>query len=730
MNLNIKKKNILRGLVIGLAIALAVDALYMSGTFETLELKTFDLRTKVIRKDIKAHDDIALVLIDEASLKAMNPILGRWAWPRWIYRDLLEYFAMGGARTIAFDIIFPEYEDAMKSGGTLGTNDEMLVEGTAVAGNVFHSAQIIVDVEDEINKSLLNKPLPQDFVEAFAVRNIERKSPGLSPYNNYYLPFRELYEVSSGVGVVEFADDSDGIYRKTKLFRLYQGDFFPVLSMAILMDELRPEKIIKEKGKLVMSDLEIPLLDDGQYLINMYKNFNTYSISGILSSIQKIQQGELENLMVNPEEFENKIVIIGASATGVEDLKPTAIGQRMPGVMLHASLISNVLKRDFLRVIPQEQTRLIIYLGTVFLGLLILTFRHILFQIAFPIGAAIVYITVSFWGFRENLVFAVIPPLVSILGVWIGSFTYLYFSEGKDKRKARKMLGQYVSPAVLNDLIEKEGGLIKAEVGAKERLTILFSDIRGFTSLSEHLEAEQVVELLNIYLSKMVDIIFANRGTLDKFIGDAVMAFWGAPIRVDDHAKRCVKAGLEMARGMQGLNRELAGKGYPELKVGIGVHTGEVILGNIGSEKKLDYTVIGDHVNLTSRLEGLTKSYGCNMLISESTYRELNGTFPCRVVDNVRVKGKEEPIKIYSVLALDSDPKEELERKRKMARFFDTAFNHYMNRDFADALDMYTKAGNFLKADKVSEIFIQRCQDYIDQPPSDDWDGVFTMTTK
>ncbi|MDT8317764.1 MAG: adenylate/guanylate cyclase domain-containing protein [bacterium] len=730
MKLQIKKKNILRGLTIGLVIALAVDALYMSGAFETLELKTFDLRTRIIRKDMKAHDDIALVLIDEASLKSTNSTLGRWPWPRWIYGDLLEYFAMGGAKTIAFDIIFPEYEDAMKSGDTIGANDELLVEGTAMAGNVFHAAQIIVDVEDELNKSLLNKPLPQDFIEAFSVKTFEKKSLKISPYNNFYLPFRELYEVSRGVGVVEFADDSDGIYRKTKLFRQYQGDFFPVLSMAILMDELKPEKISKEKGKLVMSDLEIPLLDDGQYLINMYKNFNTYSISGILSSIQKIQQGELENLMVDPAEFENKIVIIGASATGVEDLKPTAMGKRMPGVMLHASLVSNVLKRDFLRVIHQTQTRLIIYSGTLFLGLLILTFRRILFQIAFPIGAAIGYIAVSFWGFRGNLVLDLIPPMVSILGVWIGSFTYLYFSEGKDKRKARKMLGQYVSPAVLNDLIEQEGAFIKAEVGAKERLTILFSDIRGFTSLSEHLKAEQVVELLNIYLSKMVDIIFANRGTLDKFIGDAVMAFWGAPIRVDDHAKRCVKAGLEMARSMQGLNREFVEKGFPELRVGIGVHTGEVILGNIGSEKKLDYTIIGDHVNLTSRLEGLTKPYGCDMLISESTYMELNGEFPCRVVDNVRVKGKEEPIKVYSVLALDSDPKEELERKRKMARFFNTAFNHYINRDFVAAMEMYTKASGFLKSDKVSELFIQRCRNCIEQPPPDDWDGVFTMATK
>lgn len=730
MIFQLKKKKLLWGLVISLIIAAFVDVLYMGDVFEELEATTFDLRSKVIRSELKAHEDIALVLIDEASLKAMNPLLGRWPWPRAIYQDILEFLIAGGARTVAFDIIFPEYERAAGEDGQMGPSDEALVESTAMAGNVFHAAQIIVDEEDEINKGLLNNPMPEEFVEIFSLKNIDKSRFDKSSYNNFYLPFRELYEVSRGVGVVEFGADSDGVYRRTHLFRHYQGNFYPVISMAVLLDELQPKHIGRRDRKIVMDSVEIPVLDDGQYLINMYKNFNTYSISGVLASMDKMQKGEMEGLMVDPAEFENKIVIIGASATGVEDLKATAMANRMPGVMLHASLISNVLKKDFLTVVPKEFTRGILYLGSVILGMLVLSFTALSIQVLFPLGAAAVYAGASFYLFRENIVLHMVPPLVSIVGVWIGSFTYLYFSEGRDKRKVKKMLGQYVSPDVLTDLMDREGGFIKAEVGSKERLTILFSDIRGFTTISEHLKAEQVVELLNSYLSKMVDIIFDNRGTLDKFIGDAVMAFWGAPIRVDDHARRGVRAALEMARGMKALNSDFVEKGYPELRVGIGVHTGEVILGNIGSEKKLDYTIIGDHVNLTSRLEGMTKQYGCDILISQSTYEELKGEFPCRIVDNVRVKGKEEPIRVYSVLGLSNDPEKELELKRKIARYFDAAFKHYLSREFDISLKMYTKMQTYLKNDKVSEIFVDRCRGYIANPPPADWDGVFTLTTK
>lgn len=727
-NVNLKKA--LWGIGISLVIALIVDGLYMYGYLEGLERKTFDIRSQVVRADKKAHDDIVLVMIDEQSLASLNDMVGRWPWPRWVWGDLLEFMSMAEARSVVFDVIFPEYEVAVSDEGEIGENDSILVEATAMAGNVYHAAQIIKDVEDERNKSLLNVPMPEEFVEAFSVKSIDKSAFEKTPYNNFYLPFAELYDVSKGIGIVEFSPDSDGVYRRTRLFRHYQNNFFPVMSMAVLLDQLKPKKIGKRDGTIYLDELEIPVLDDGTYLINMYKNFNTYSISGVLSSMQQIQNGELENLMVNPEEFKNKIVIVGASATGVEDLKPTSMELQMPGVMLHASVISNVLHKDFLHVIPKEQTRLIIYIGTILLGFLILAFRHLIFQVLIPVAAAVIYVGIAFSVFEKNIVIDMVPPLVSIVAVWLGSFTYLYFSEGRDKRKVRKMLGQYVSPAVLTELEGSTGDFIKAEVGTKEHLSILFSDVRGFTTMSENLPAEKVVEILNRYLSGMVDIIFLNQGTLDKFIGDAIMAFWGAPIKVSNHATLAVKAAIEMTRGLETVNIEFAEKDYPQLRVGIGVHTGDVILGNIGSEKKLDYTVIGDHVNLTSRLEGLTKSYGCEVLITESTYDELEEGFPCRVVDNVRVKGKVEPIRIYSVLGLNSDSEEDLKLKRKICNYSEVAFSHYMNRNFEEALKMFSRLKGFLKEDSVSEIFIERCHAYIEEPPEDNWDGVFTMTTK
>lgn len=740
---NLNSKKIIWGIAISLFIALIVDGLYVFGFLEGLERKTFDLRTEIVRSDKEPNKDIVLVMIDEESLSSLNPIVGRWPWPREIWGSVIDFFAMGEAKCVVFDVLFTQYEEA----GGVEENDAILVEATEGAGNVYHASQILVDEEDDAivensankellndeklaNKELLNLPMPEDFVEMFSLKNVDKSLHEPSPYNNFHLPIKELYPVSKGVGVVEFSHDKDGVYRRTRLFREYRDNYYPVMSMAVILDILKPKKIKKEGDVVFLDDLGIPLQGDGQYLINMYKNFKKFSISGILYAAQELEKGELDNLRFDPEEFKDKIVIIGASATGVEDLKPTAMQMQMPGVMLHASLISNVLDKDFLHVIPKEKTRLIIYLGTIFLGFLILAFRHIIFQILIPIAAAAIYITTAFSVFEKNIVIDMVPPLVSTAAVWLGSFTYLYFSEGRDKRKVRKMLGQYVSPAVLTELESSNKDFIKAEVGTKEHLSILFSDVRGFTTMSETLAPEKVVEILNRYLSGMVDIIFHNQGTLDKFIGDAIMAFWGAPIKVSNHATLAVKTSIEMTRGLEAVNREFAEKGYPQLKVGIGVHTGNVILGNIGSEKKLDYTVIGDHVNLTSRIEGLTKSYGCEVLITESTFNELEEGFPCRVVDNVRVKGKVEPIRIYSVLGLNDDSPEELTLKRKICNYSEVAFTHYVNREFKEALKMFLKLKGFLKEDKVSEIFIERCHAYINEPPGEYWDGVFTMMTK
>ena len=746
--LSFKRKKLVFGAVIALITALMVNMVFYYGLFDELELKAFDLREKYFSGSRRPADEIAVILVDEASLRAMNPVVGRWPWPRSLHADVVDFLAMSGAKAVLFDILFTENERVFGTPkGVLAPSDERLVESTASAGNVYHAAQIVIDEEDEYNKSLLNRPIPKDFSGRFSV---ELKGAPLSGHNNYYLPFKELYTASKGTGIVEFLPDSDGVYRRTKLFRHYRGSFYPVLPMSPLLDIIKPDSIRQEGDRIVfgvqegsqaglplqpktqnseLRTLEVPLQKDGSYLIKMYGDFKPYSMSGVLASIQKIKMGELEGLPVGPDEFRDKVVFIGGSAVGIEDLKPTSMGSNTPGVYLHASVYSNIIQGSFLRYTGPLMTLLSILALSITVTVAILWSRNIIYyQLGVPFLLAFVYISASFWWFRHNIVFDIVAPTISIVISWMGSFAYLSITEGKDKRKIKKMLSQYVSPSILSTLIDKSPeDVLKAEVGTRETLTILFSDIRGFTSISEQFEAEKVVDILNGYLSGMVDVIFMHEGTLDKFIGDAIMAFWGAPIRVRDHGMRAVETAIDMIRQLEVYNEGLKAKGMSPLSIGIGINTGDVILGNIGSEKKLDYTVIGDNVNLASRMEGLTKEYGCPVLITESTYKEVHDMIHCRVVDIVRVKGKTKGIKIFEPLIAIKGGEGLFERVISLS---EEGFDYYLNRDWERAKEKYSELLLVKPDDKVGRIFIERCEEYRVNEAPEDWDGVYTMMRK
>jgi len=424
-------------------------------------------------------------------------------------------------------------------------------------------------------------------------------------------------------------------------------------------------------------------------------------------------------------------VIIGASASGVDDLKQTAIGDEVPGVWLHGSIISNLLDRDFIKTRPDWEIFLIISFICLAITIVILRFRSVTMQLLIPVFFIILYLLLSYLLFDfYRLWIPVITPLTAFAGVFVGSYTYMSLTEGKDRRKTRKMLSQYVSPAVLSEVMDKSDSILTAEVGTTEELTILFSDIRGFTSFSEATEPTQVVEQLNYYLKEMVDIVFDFKGTLDKFIGDAVMAFWGAPVMSKTHARDGVLSALEMNARLVDVNTAFREKGYPEFKIGVGLNTGPVILGNIGSDKKLDYTIIGDNVNLASRLEGLTKTYGCDVIISESTFQQIEAEIPCRIVDSVRVKGKEKPIQIYQPLCSPKDSQEKRDIGLKLEALANGAFRHYQAQEFKAAIKAYEEVQQFRAHDMLSEMMIERCRAFLENPPPKDWDGCYTMKIK
>jgi adenylate cyclase len=624
---------------------LLICILYFNGTFQRLEMMAYDAMVKLKRSDKEAHPDIAIILIDEASIKAMNSLIGRWPWPRTVYADLLDFLSMGGARAVAFDILYTENE--RHDGAGLSIGDQIFIEATYAGGNVYHAAQILRDIEDDFNKSLLDRDIPGDFREMFGIKGLKAEENG--PANNFYLPIPELYHAARGIGVVEFEPDPDGVYRRTGLLRQYKNDFYPVMGIAPLLKGSEADEITITDESLVLNGTSIPLHGEGKYLINMYGKFNTYSMSGILASLQKILMGDVEDLIVYPDEFEDKIVFISASAVGVEDVKATPLESRMPGVMLHASLASNILNNDFLESANPLTTIisiLIISAATVFGVLMLSNLYWRLLAALLPTG---IYIAIAVSGFGSNKLYDMAPQVSTMMLSFVASFIYLSFTEGREKRKVRKMLGQYVSPQVLSEIVDKHEDFLKAEVGTKEQITLLFSDIRGFTTISEGLPADKVVSMLNHYFSVWSDVIFKHEGTIDKFVGDAVMALWGAPLRTENHAKKAVLAASEMVQKLPEINKVIEEMGLSPIRIGIGIHTGEAILGNIGSEKKLDYTVIGDTVNLASRLEGLTKTYSCDILVSEATYESIKGTVECSYVDKVKVKGKDIAVDIYKV---------------------------------------------------------------------------------
>jgi len=449
-------------------------------------------------------------------------------------------------------------------------------------------------------------------------------------------------------------------------------------------------------------------------------------MAGILVSMIKINKGEVEDLPVYPDEFTDKIVYIGASAIGLDDIKATPIDPKSPGVFIHASIAGNILDHDMLtRASPLANYALATLLAVIIITL-VFRIPNLAVQLLAPVVLSVMY---WYWvghAFGSNQVYQVTLSFSAVVFSWVGSFIYLGFTDGADKRKVKRMLSQYVSEAVLNEAMNSPDDILKAQVGRKESMSVLFSDVRNFTSISESQPAEKVVQLLNCHFKEMSEAIFKYQGTLDKFIGDALMAFWGAPIYVDNHSELALMAAMEMIDRLNGVNKELETLEMGPIDIGIGINSGDVILGNIGSERKLDYTIIGDSVNLASRLEGITKNYGYKIVVSESTYQQISMDIPFLMLDEVRVKGKQEPIKIYAPLGTLHDNNETRAHWHRQAEIAKEAFILYQSQQWIEVQKLLARC----ELDAFKQLYLQRCEQFIQNPPSAEWDGVNNLTSK
>jgi len=682
--------------------------------FSRMELASFDHRVSIFRSDKPIHEDVVLVLIDDESLQQMSSELGRWPWPRSAYKDILEFFTIANAQALAFDILFTEKDVS----GLDNQNDLDLIEATQKSGIAVHAMQLLHSPDSKDIDTI-----PNDFISHHQVENIDFE--GID-YNDALLPIDGLYQAARNVGYLEIEPDRDGVYRRIRLFNRYKEQaVFPAFASVLVMPVISDGSyLLYDKEHAIIGDTEIPLDGSGQYLINPYGELNIVPVHQVFSTMKKIRAGKKEQLILNPQDFENKIIFLAGSAIGLLDVKATAMSSKEAGVFLHANTVSNILEQDFLIKVEPFYTYLLIIIFSTIVVVPTLIFSRLLFASLIPVLIGTAYIVVAYFSFTVNYLFSIMPVLFALAFSLLLAFSYRSYIEKYSKQKIRAMLSQYVSPAVLTHVVDNYETL-NAEIGSNESLSILFSDIRGFTNISETQEANKVVDMLNIYFSEMTDIIFEHRGTLDKFIGDAIMAFWGAPIKATDHADQAVHAAISMREKLPLVNEKLVSKSYTPIDVGIGIHTGKVILGNIGSAKKLDYTVIGDSVNLASRIEGITKKYAVPIIISEDTFNALSDKIPCIVVDVVRLKGKQHPVKLYAPARIFLTENRISISPDEFVNLSNKAFEYYQNSRWGEAIEIYKQFVDI----KLFKILLDRCTYFVNNKPGD-WDGIYDHTSK
>lgn len=438
-------------------------------------------------------------------------------------------------------------------------------------------------------------------------------------------------------------------------------------------------------------------------------------------SITDILEGEFP-----PGTFKDKIILVGATAVGLYDMRSTPFSAVYPGVEVHATVIDNILNGTFL--FKPRWTKiydaLAIVLLSLFVGLVIPRVGAIQ-GVLFASGLFVLHIVATQWLFSHaSLWVNMVYPLLALVLVYTSLTIYRYLTEERERKKIRGAFSHYVSTSVVNEVLKHPDKLKLG--GEKKDLTVLFSDIRSFTTISEVMAPEELVRLLNEYLTIMTDIILKYDGTLDKYMGDAIMAIYGAPLDMTDHPTRACYSALEMMEGLKKLNEKWIKEGKVPLDIGIGINTGMMIVGNMGSEQRFDYTVMGDAVNLGNRLEGANKDYRTNILLSEFTYERVKEEFTCMELDSVRVKGKIRPVRIYQLMGTKTLPAD----KTEAIKYFQQGLEEYKDRNWERAIEAFQTVTAMDKSIQAAQVYIQRSLDLKANPPPLNWDGVYVMGSK
>lgn len=667
---------------------------------------------------------IIIVDIDERSLAAE----GRWPWSRHKLAELLSLLSSYGAAVVAFDVVFSEAErnpidDIRSRLAADGTDWQSPAGWRRQVDADLHFARTLAQTDTVLGFFFLDDDrhttgqLP---AAVYHLTAVQQQTLVVSGSRAYAANLAELQDAAAGGGFVTTYADDDGAIRRTPLLIRYGPDLYPSLGlatvMAFLLDaRLQPDTVpvgrVEAVRSLQLAQLQVRT-DAAARVIVPYR--------GSRKTFPYVSAGDVFNGRADVALFAGAIVLVGTSAQGLGDLRATPAGPQYPGVEIHATVIDAMLNDGF-PYRPEWEAGATMTLLLV-LGLL-LSFRLPRLEAAAVIllsgSAVLLVLGGNFWlwqVYRLDLPLAAALLLVS--GLTILNLAHGFVRENSYRHTLKSMFDQYVPPAHIERMLDDPQAYQFA--GESKELTVLFSDIRGFTTISERLPAAELTELLNRYFTPVTGVIFTHDGTIDKYVGDMVMAFWGAPLDDCDHARHAVQAALAIQQVTTELRAEFRARGWPEIETGIGINTGVMSVGDMGSAYRRAYTVLGDAVNLGSRLESITRYYGVDILVSEHT-RAQAPDFVYRFVDRIQVKGKNTAVSVYEPLCHRGE--EDSELLEEIALFAEV-YRLYLGRDWAAALRLLLQLQQRWPS-ALYQVYLQRIDQLRRQSLPADWDGVF-----
>lgn len=728
------------GLALTLMFLLHVGGKYPLTALTVMENLAYDTRLKLTLPN-KKENQVVIIDIDEKSLSD----IGRWPWNRDVMAKINDnLFNHYQIKNIGYDIVFAE-EDLDEGGkllekmskGSLKNNDDFQKEYQKVRSSLYRDEmfakslkhrQTIMGVVFLNNESSTRKgSLPKPVAKLDA--NMKDRIPFYSP-NGYTSNLKILQDNAYSGGFFDNpALDDDGVFRRVPLLQEYNGQLHESLALALARAAIgSPQiEIIVESDSENSNELFLEWIKIGDLHIPVDESANALvPYIGEQKSFDYISATDVLNKTVAADRLKGKIALFGTSAPGLLDLRTTPLEASYPGVEIHANIIQGILDERIMQ--KPGYTKGFEFLLLVIIGLLLsflLPWLSAIWGVIVSLSLVSLLVSGNLFAWTQHqMVLPIATPVLLTIVLFTLQMIYGFFIESRGKRHLAHLFGQYVPPELVNEMSKKMEAInLDGEI---KNMSVLFSDVRNFTSISENTEPKELTELINGFLTPITEIIHHQRGTIDKYMGDAVMAFWGAPLDDPKHALNAMNAAMMITERMHSLRKEFAARGWPEIRIGVGVNTGDMNVGNKGSEFRVDYTILGDAVNLGSRLEGLTKVYGVDVIVGEATRHEVP-EYEYRELDRVKVKGKDNAIRIYEPIGLidevDKSVRQDLKR-------FKLALTFYHSQHWDDAERELFALSSVDKERKIYHIYLERIMQYRTSPPPENWDGSFTHTSK